>query len=72
MLKEMAILCQRLKLRCGRFGPSAFWLLEMNMSAVNLAPRGFGRTSYKLAEVVQMGRIPFYMYDDIPWLPYEG
>jgi hypothetical protein len=33
---------------------------------------GFGRTSYRLAEIIQIGRIPAYLYDDIPWIPYEG
>lgn len=38
----------------------------------NLAPQGFGRTSFRLAEVVQVGRIPVYIYNDIPWVPYVG
>ena len=42
------------------------------MTKLNLAPRGFGRSSYRLAEIVQIGRIPVYMYDDIRWLPYVG
>jgi len=37
-----------------------------------LAPQGFGRTSFRLAEVVQVGRIPVYIYNDIPWVPYVG
>jgi hypothetical protein len=36
----------------------------------NLAPRGWGRTSYRLAEIIQLGRIPVYVYDDYEWLPY--
>lgn len=38
----------------------------------NLAPQGFGRTSFRMAEVVQVGRIPVYIYNDIPWVPYVG
>ena len=38
----------------------------------NLSPRGFGRTSYHLAEIIQLGRIPIYIYDDKPWIPYES
>jgi hypothetical protein len=38
----------------------------------NLAPRGFGRTSFRLAEIIQMGRIPIYLYNDVAWLPYLG
>jgi hypothetical protein len=48
------------------------WENEIKRSKFNLAPRGYGRTSYRLAEVVQIGRVPVYMYDDHPWLPYEG
>lgn len=33
----------------------------------NLAPRGYGRTSFRLAEIVQSGRVPVYMYDDAKW-----
>ena len=71
MLKEMSSLCSKLNIGCRRFGPSLYWRQEMNITAINLAPRGFGRTSYKLVEVIQMGRIPAYLYDDIPWIPYE-
>lgn len=72
MLKEVTMLCAHQNLRCKKFGQSTNWKLEMNLSAVSLAPRGFGRTSYKYVEIIQMGRIPAYMYDDIPWIPYEG
>ena len=24
------------------------------------------------SEIVQVGRIPIYLYDDIAWLPYKG
>lgn len=51
---------------------TADWESEVQRSQFNLAPRGYGRTSYRLAEVVQIGRVPVYMYDDHPWLPYEG
>ena len=37
-----------------------------------MAPRGFGRTSYRIAEIIQLGRIPVYMYDEDEWLPYGG
>ena len=72
MLQEVTMLCMHRKLRCKKFGQSPNWKLEMNLSAVSLAPRGFGRTSYKYVEIIQMGRIPAYMFDDIPWIPYEG
>ena len=32
------------------------WENEVKRSKFNLAPRGWGRTSYRLAEIVQLGR----------------
>ena len=40
------------------------------MTSFNLAPRGFGRASFRLSEIVQVGRIPVYIYDDYPWAAY--
>lgn len=34
-----------------------------------LAPRGYGKTSYRLYEMLHFGAIPVYIYDE-PWLPY--
>mmetsp|Transcript_38758 Transcript_38758/g.39449 ORF Transcript_38758/g.39449 Transcript_38758/m.39449 type:complete len:127 (+) Transcript_38758:635-1015(+) len=42
----------------------------MSVTKFNLAPRGFGRTSYRAVEIIQMGRIPLYLYNDVPWVPY--
>ena len=39
---------------------------------MNLTPRGFGRTAYKIAECIQMGLVPVYVYDAREWLPYRG
>jgi hypothetical protein len=36
----------------------------------NLVPRGYGRASFRMSEVVQIGRVPVYIYDDCAWLPY--
>jgi hypothetical protein len=33
---------------------------------------GMGRASFRLAEIIQLGRIPVYLYEDFPWAPYEG
>jgi len=52
--------------------PHAEWQRLIAHTKFNLAPRGFGRTSFRLAEVVQIGRLPVYLYDDVPWLPYAG
>ncbi len=46
-------------------------LLNIQDTKFNMAPRGFGRTSFRLVEIIQMGRLPVYIYDDIPWVPYR-
>lgn len=51
-------------------GSSSFWRKVIEVTKFNLAPRGFGRTSYRLTEIIQIGRIPVYLYDDNEWLPY--
>ena len=42
----------------------------MGRTLFNLAPAGIGKTSFRISETVQLGRIPFYIYDKVPWLPY--
>ena len=44
----------------------------MKVTKFNLAPRGYGRTSFRLTEIIHMARIPIYLYAGIPWIPYEG
>ena len=36
-----------------------------------LAPRGYGRSSFRFFEAMQLGIIPVYIWDDIEWLPYK-
>jgi len=36
-----------------------------------LAPRGYGRSSFRFFEIFLLGSIPIYIYDDIEWLPYK-
>jgi hypothetical protein len=48
------------------------WREVMINSSMIFAPRGFGRTTYKIAESIQMGLTPVYWWDDVPWLPYNG
>ena len=36
-----------------------------------LSPRGYGRSSFRFFESLQMGVIPIYIWDDIEWLPYK-
>lgn len=51
---------------------ATIWQVDMGRTLFNLAPRGFGRATFRLAEVVQIGRLPIYVYDDYPWIPYAG
>lgn len=37
-----------------------------------LCPRGYGRNSFRFYEVLQLGCIPIYVWDDIEWLPYKN
>jgi hypothetical protein len=46
------------------------WTSQYEKAKVILCPRGFGRNSYRLGEVLQMGMVPFYVYNDLIWLPY--
>ena len=39
-------------------------------SYFSLCPRGYGRTSYRLAESIQLGRVPVVLYSDVLWVPY--
>jgi hypothetical protein len=36
-----------------------------------LAPRGYGRSSFRFFEAIQLDTIPIYVWDDIQWLPYQ-
>lgn len=47
------------------------WIDVVNNTHYVVCPRGFGRTAFKLYETLDMQRVPIYVYDDIPWLPYE-
>eukprot|EP01041_Mallomonas_annulata_P001111 gene1111-2158_t len=48
------------------------WQQKMSKTRFNLAPRGYGRTSFRMVEIIQLGRVPVYLYSDMPWIPYEG
>jgi hypothetical protein len=37
-----------------------------------LAPRGYGRSSFRFFECFQLGTIPVYLWNDIEWLPFPG
>ena len=36
-----------------------------------LAPRGYGRSSFRFFEILQLGIVPIYVWDDMDWLPYK-
>lgn len=36
-----------------------------------LAPRGYGRSSFRFFEAMQLNTIPVYVWDDVKWLPYQ-
>lgn len=40
-------------------------------SVFSLAPRGYGRSSFRFFESILLGAIPIYIYDDTNWLPYQ-
>lgn len=58
------------------FGPRFYsglrsdWVEVYRQSKVILAPRGYGRNSFRLTEILQLGLIPVVIYDDILWLAY--
>jgi hypothetical protein len=42
-----------------------------NKSKFGLAPRGYGKNSFRFYELFKLGVIPIYVWDDIEWLPYK-
>jgi len=36
-----------------------------------LAPRGYGRSSFRFFEIFQLGSIPVYLWNDKEWLPFK-
>jgi len=48
------------------------WLRVVNNSRFVVCPRGFGRSAFKIYETFDLQRVPIYVYDDIPWIPYEN
>lgn len=41
----------------------------MSQSRFSLAPRGYGKSSFRMYEALRLGSVPVYVYDE-PWLPY--
>ena len=36
-----------------------------------LAPRGYGRSSFRFFEIFKLGTIPIYIWNDLDWLPFK-
>lgn len=73
MLKEMVYFLQARNIRHNFTVPGVHRYKRLISDTLfNLSPRGFGRSAYRTAEIVQIGRIPVYSYDDQPWVPYDG
>lgn len=36
-----------------------------------LAPRGYGRSSFRFFEILKLGTIPIYLWNDLDWLPFK-
>ena len=41
------------------------------VSKFALAPRGYGRSSFRFFEILQLGTIPVYLWNDVDWLPFK-
>jgi len=41
-------------------------------SVFSLCPRGYGATSFRLYEAMQLGAIPVYIYTGEPYIPFSG
>jgi hypothetical protein len=52
------------------FGTSKTWQQSIAMSNFSFAPRGYGHTSFRLYEVLQLGSIPIYIWDEDVLLPF--
>jgi hypothetical protein len=48
-----------------------FFIDTTKKSKFVLAPRGYGRSSFRFFECFLLKSIPIYVYDDIEWLPYK-
>ena len=43
---------------------------QMRSTRFVLTPRGYGRSAFMIAEAIQAGAVPIYVYNDLEWLPY--
>ncbi len=70
-------LCERLRLlsismtfRAKLCTSASAWATVAADSRVSLAPRGLGRNTLRLGELMQAGFLPLVIYDDYPFVPY--
>jgi len=47
------------------------FIKETLKSKFCLAPRGYGRSSFRFFEAMLLDTVPVYVWDDIEWLPYK-
>jgi len=50
---------------------AAVFLELTSRSKFCLAPRGYGRSSFRFFEAMLLGAVPVYVWDDKEWLPYQ-
>ena len=51
--------------------PSTDWKTVLESSTFAISPRGFGATSFRMYEALQLGTIPVYIWEEQKWLPFE-
>jgi hypothetical protein len=50
---------------------AALFIEQTLQSKFCLAPRGYGRSSFRFFEAMLLDTIPVYVWDDMEWLPYR-
>jgi Exostosin family len=61
LLKDVALI-----LPCWLTG----WETVLDRSVFAVCPRGYGQTSFRLFEALQVHTIPTYIWQELAWLPY--
>lgn len=54
------------------FKNSDDWQTITESSNFSICPRGFGTTSFRLYETMQLGTLPIYVWEGEAWLPYSN
>lgn len=57
---------------CGNQSLQQLFIDTTIHSKFALAPRGYGRGSFRFFECFQLGTIPIYIWNDIEWLPFQN